>query len=116
MDGNALVFRDATSSIDNLIARAQENPLALSLADVILEEPGHAIEGENWRPQLAPYKPWVHDAALDETDELDGTDGDLLIVGALGMGISDEERMALIGDALRGEAAGAAGDERPLTD
>ena len=35
--------------------------------------------------------------------ELDGTDGDLLIVGALGMGISDEERMALIGDALRGE-------------
>lgn len=115
MDGNALVFRDATSSIDNLIARAQENPLALSLADVILEEPGHAIEGENWRPQLAPYKPWVHDAALDETDELDGTDGDLLIVGALGMGISDEERMALIGDALRGEAAGAAGDERPLT-
>ncbi len=118
MDGNALVFRDATSSIDNLIARAQENPLALSLADVILEEPGHAIEGENWRPQLAPYKPWVHDAALDETDELDGTDGDLLIVGALGMGISDEERMALIGDALRGEAAGigvAAGAERPLT-
>ncbi len=115
MDGNALVFRDATSSIDNLIARAQENPLALSLADVILEEPGHAIEGENWRPQLAPYKPWVHDAALDETDELDGTDGDLLIVGALGMGISDEERMALIGDALRGEGAGAAGAERPLT-
>ena len=57
MDGNALVFRDATSSIDNLIARAQDNPLALSLADVILEEPGHAIEGENWRPQLAPINP-----------------------------------------------------------
>ena len=110
MDGNALVFRDATSSIDNLIARAQENPLALSLADVILEEPGHAIEGENWRPQLAPYKPWVHDAALDETDELDGTDGDLLIVGALGMGISDEERMALIGDALRGATTGVGGE------
>ena len=35
----------------------------------------------------------MHDAALDETEELDGTDGDLLIVGALGMGITDEERM-----------------------
>ncbi|MFR5092954.1 MAG: hypothetical protein ACLTDR_14005 [Adlercreutzia equolifaciens] len=45
----------------------------------------------------------MHDAALDETEELDGTDGDLLIVGALGMGISDEERMGIIGSAVRGE-------------
>ena len=103
MSGNTVVFRDATSSLDDLIARAQENPVHLMLADVTIEEPGHPIEGENWRPQLAPYKPWVHDAALDETEELDGTDGDLLIVGALGMGISDEERMGIIGSAVRGE-------------
>lgn len=103
MNGNTVVFRDATSSLDDLIARAQENPVHLMLADVTIEEPGHPIEGENWRPQLAPYKPWVHDAALDETEELDGTDGDLLIVGALGMGISDEERMGIIGSAVRGE-------------
>lgn len=103
MDATALVFRDATSSLDDLIARVQENPLHLALADVTIEEPGHPIEGENWRPQLAPYKPWVHDAALDETEELDGTDGDLLIVGALGMGITDEERMGIIGSAVRGE-------------
>ena len=103
MDATALVFRDATSSLDDLIARVQENPLHLTLADVTIEEPGHPIEGENWRPQLAPYKPWVHDAALDETEELDGTDGDLLIVGALGMGITDEERMGVIGSAVRGE-------------
>ena len=80
MNGNTVVFRDATSSLDDLIARVQENPVHLMLADVTIEEPGHPIEGENWRPQLAPYKPWVHDAALDETEELDGTDGDLLIV------------------------------------
>ena len=73
MDATALVFRDATSSLDDLIARVQENPIHLTLADVTIEEPGHPIEGENWRPQLAPYKPWVHDAALDETEELDGT-------------------------------------------
>lgn len=103
MNGNTVVFRDATSSLDDLIARVQENPVRLMLADVTIEEPGHPIEGENWRPQLAPYKPWVHDAALDETEELDGTDGDLLIVGALGMGISDEERMGIIGSAVRGE-------------
>lgn len=103
MNGNTVVFRDATSSLDDLIARVQENPVRLMLADVTIEEPGHPIEGENWRPQLAPYKPWVHDAALDETEELDGTDGDLLIVGALGMGITDEERMGIIGSAVRGE-------------
>lgn len=103
MSGNTVVFRDATSSLGDLIARAQENPLRMTLADVAIEEPGHPIEGENWRPQLAPYKPWVHDAALDEVEEFDGTDGDLLIVGALGMGITDEERMGLIGSAVRGE-------------
>lgn len=108
MNGSTVVFRDATSSLDDLIARVQENPVHLTLDDVTIEEPGHPIEGENWRPQLAPYKPWVHDAALDETDEVEGTDGDLLIVGALGMGISDEERMALIGDALRGDGTGEA--------
>lgn len=104
MNTGTLVFRDDATSIDDLVAHVRENPLHMSLADVTVEEPGHAIEGENWRPQLAPYKPWVHDAALDEVDELDGTDGDLLIVGALGMGISDEERMALIGDAVCGNA------------
>lgn len=108
MSGSTVVFRDATSSLDDLIARVQENPPHLALDEVTIEEPGHPIEGENWRPQLAPYKPWVHDASLDETDDVEGTDGDLLIVGALGMGISDEERMALIGDALRGEEAGEA--------
>lgn len=105
MNGSTVVFRDATSPLDDLIARVQENQLSLALDEVTIEEPGHPIEGENWRPQLAPYKPWVHDASLDEADGLEGTDGDLLIVGALGMGISDEERMALIGDALRGEEA-----------
>lgn len=109
MSGNTVVFRDATSSLGDLIARAQENPLRMTLADVAIEEPGHPIEGENWRPQLAPYKPWVHDAALDEVEEFDGTDGDLLIVGALGMGITDEERMGLIGSAVRGEG----GEDRP---
>ncbi|MEY8459649.1 hypothetical protein AALA69_00760 [Eggerthellaceae bacterium 24-137] len=104
MNTGTLVFRDDATSIDDLVARVRENPLHMSLADVTVEEPGHAIEGENWRPQLAPYKPWVHDEALDEADELAGTDGDLLIVGALGMGISDEERMALIGDAVHGDA------------
>lgn len=114
MNAGTLVFRDEVTPIRDLVAQAQENPLRLSLDEVTVEEPGHPIEGENWRPQLAPYKPWVHDAALDETDELEGTDGDLLIVGALGMGITDEERMALIGDAVHGE--GAAGTEEGAAD
>ncbi len=104
MNTDTLVFRDDATSIDNLVARVCESPLTMSLDDVTVEEPGHAIEGENWRPQLAPYEPWVHDAALDESSELAGADGDLFIVGALGMGISDEERIALIGDAVHGGA------------
>lgn len=115
MNTGTLVFRDGATSIDDLVARVRENPLHMSLADVTVEEPGHAIEGENWRPQLAPYKPWVHDEALDEADELAGTDGDLLIVGALGMGISDEERMALIGDAVHGGAGKQGEPARALT-
>lgn len=43
MNGNTVVFRDATSSLDDLIARVQENPVHLMLADVTIEEPGHPI-------------------------------------------------------------------------
>ena len=103
MSGHYLVHRDGVSDLADILAQTQGNPLELSLDEVTVEIPGHPIEGENWAPQLAPFKPWVHDAALDEYDEPDGTDGDLLIVGALGMGISDEERQLLIGDAVKGD-------------
>lgn len=110
MGEHYLVRRDGTTPLEDIIAQAQQHPVALALDEVTVEVPGRPIEGENWAPQLAPYQPWVHDAALDETDEIDGADGDLLIVGALGMGISDEERQSLIGDAVRGaDGEGAAG-------
>lgn len=117
MGKHYLVQRDGASDVADILAQTQQYPLELSLDEVTLEIPGHPIEGENWAPQLAPFKPWVHDAALDEKDELDGTDGDLLIVGALGMGISDEERDALIGSAVRGKsrAAGECREEDPAT-
>lgn len=111
MSEHYLVQRDGVSDVEDILAQTQQHPLELSLDEVTVEIPGHPIEGENWAPQLAPFKPWVHDAALDEQDELDGTDGDLLIVGALGMGISDEERDALIGSAVRGKGR-AAGESR----
>lgn len=103
MSDHYLVNRDGATALSEIIAQTQQTPLTLSLDEVTVEIPGHPIEGENWAPQLAPFKPWVHDAALDERNELDGTDGDLLIVGALGMGISDEERESLIGDAVHGD-------------
>lgn len=102
MGEHYLVRRDGATPLEDIVAQAQQHPVALALDEVTVEVPGRPIEGENWAPQLAPYQPWVHDAALDETDEIDGADGDLLIVGALGMGISDEERQSLIGDAVRG--------------
>lgn len=108
MSNHYLVNRDGSTALSEIIAQTQQTPLALSLDEVTVEIPGHPIEGENWAPQLAPFKPWVHDAALDDRNELDGTDGDLLIVGALGMGISDEERESLIGDAVHGDGPNAA--------
>lgn len=57
MDATALVFRDATSSLDDLIARVQENPLHLTLADVTIEEPGHPIEGRTGGPSWLPTSP-----------------------------------------------------------
>ncbi|MDE8701466.1 hypothetical protein PZH32_00635 [Adlercreutzia equolifaciens] len=118
MSDHYLVNRDGATALSEIIAQTQQTPLTLSLDEVTVEIPGHPIEGENWAPQLAPFKPWVHDAALDERNELDGTDGDLLIVGALGMGISDEERESLIGDAVHGDGvkvAAEGGDESSPT-
>lgn len=109
MSEHYLVNRDGATDLGAIIAQAKQTPLVLSLDEVVVEIPGHPVEGENWAPQLAPFKPWVHDAALDEKAELDGTDGDLLIVGALGMGISDEERESLIGDAVHGADAAREG-------
>lgn len=109
MSEHYLVHRDGVSDLADILAQTQGDPLELSLDEVTVEIPGHPIAGENWAPQLAPFKPWVHDASLDGCDELDGTDGDLLIVGALGMGISDDERQSLIGDAVKGDR------ERPAT-
>jgi hypothetical protein len=100
MGTGTIVFYDGTTPVSQLIEAVSAEPLTLSFDEVSLEEPGHPIAGENWAPQLTPYKPWQHD---ETSDTATGADGDLYVVGALGMGISDEERQVLIGPALAGE-------------
>lgn len=103
MSADAMVFHDDATPIADLVRRAQERPVHLALKEVEVEEPGRAQEGESWRPALAPFEPWAHDAAFDGADGPGGADGDLLVVGSLGMGISDEARQALIAGAVGGK-------------
>ncbi|MFR8300007.1 MAG: hypothetical protein ACLVC4_10175 [Gordonibacter urolithinfaciens] len=59
-----------------------------------------AAEGEVWSPQLPPYRAWAsRDEAGAGGQGRQGADGDLLVVGALGMGLSDEEREKLLAHA-----------------
>ena len=62
---------------------------AFGTAKVTVTEYGdaaRAVDGEVWSPQLPPYREWA------ARNGAEGTDGDLLVVGSLGMGLSDEER------------------------
>ncbi|HIY83592.1 MAG TPA: leucine-rich repeat domain-containing protein [Candidatus Rubneribacter avistercoris] len=121
MNENALVFRCADISVEDVIEHAIKNPLNLGASDVDVVEAARAQEGEVWSPQLLPYRPWTEgdagEGAAGAADDLasvrGGTDGDLFVVGALGMGITDEEREELLAQAARfavgGEGAAAGG-------
>lgn len=112
MSGNSLVFCDGDTSLRDLIEQSLKNPPALDARDVEVARAARAEDGEVWSPQLPPYESWT---AREEV----GTDGDLLVVGSLGMGISDEEREELLAQAARraaAEAAAAAPRERMEVD
>ena len=98
-----LVFYDAETPIEELIVHAHQNMPTLSVADVAVVDAARAADGEVWSPQLPSYREWA------ARNGAEGTDGDLLVVGSLGMGLSDEEREELLaqagGQARRDEAA-----------
>lgn len=115
MIGNTLVFCDSDTPLHILIEQALKNPPALDARDVEVARAARAEAGEVWSPQLPPYESW---AAREEVAAA-GTDGDLLVVGSLGMGISDEEREELLAQAAQraaAEAAAAAPRERMEVD
>lgn len=107
MTGNPLVFHQVETSIEHLIEQAIKNPPALDARDVEVVRAAQAQEGEVWSPQLLPYESWAAREGGGDA-ETGGTDGDLLVVGALGMGISDAEREELLAQAARRVAAEAA--------
>lgn len=95
MTVNELVFCDTTTPIDDLVVQVIKNMPTLSASEVEVVDAAKAVDGEVWSPQLPAYRAWkVQDA-------VEGTDGDLLVVGSLGMGISDAEREALVARAKR---------------
>ncbi|WP_080799373.1 leucine-rich repeat domain-containing protein [Arabiibacter massiliensis] len=105
MTGNKLVFHDVSTDLDTLVEQLSKNPPSLDARDVEVVRAARAVDGEVWSPQLLPYESWAaHTAEADAG----GTDGDLLVVGSLGMGISDEEREELLAQAAQRAAAEAA--------
>lgn len=96
-----LVFFDVETPIDNLIVQVHKNEPMLDIAEVDVADAARAVDGEVWSPQLPAYRAWASHGA----DE--GTDGDLLVVGSLGMGLTDEEREALLAQATERERRAA---------
>lgn len=119
MEVNTLVFRGEDVSLDNVVEHAIKNAPQLKAGEVQVICAARAPEGEVWSPQLPAYDAWVPEAgaavrvksqekggsdaarggAAAEGDEARGTDGNLLVVGSLGMGISDDAREKLLSQA-----------------
>ena len=100
MSRNYLVQYDSDASIDYLIEQAHKNEITLDARDVALENAAMASSGEVWSPQLPAYRAW--EAKQDTGEGRNGHEGDLLLVGSLGMGISDEARQRIIAPAVMG--------------
>ena len=94
MNTNSLVFNDSITPIDKLIEHLIKNCPALAVRDVHVVDAARAAEGEVWSPQLFAHEAWVA-----SKEKASGADGDLLRVGALGMGLSDDERTRVLAQA-----------------
>lgn len=100
MTGNMLVFHDTSTELNELIEHVRKNQPNLCAQDVDMVRAAQAAEGEVWSPQLPPYRAWASRGEAGVGDQgRQGADGDLLVVGALGMGLSDEEREKLLAHA-----------------
>ncbi len=91
------VFHNVETPLDTLIEQATQSPCVLANDCVTVLDAARAVEGEVWSPQLSPYEAWK--ASGVSSDAKGGTVGDLYTVGALGMGISDEELEHLLAQA-----------------
>ncbi|MEG2478425.1 hypothetical protein [Gordonibacter sp.] len=121
MEANALVFRCDDTPVENIIEHVIKNGPRMEASEVRVIRAAQAVEGEVWSPQLPAFDAWasrggsvataakdaLEGAAADERGVADeaglpfGTDGDLLVVGSLGMGITDEAREKLIRQAVQ---------------
>lgn len=124
MKSNALVFKENEAPIESIIDQVIKNMPHLRASEVHVIRAAQATAGEVWSPQLPAYEAWVprevsfaasareihedtNGKQIDVADDASvffGTDGDLLVVGSLGMGITDEARERLIRPALEGRS------------
>ena len=101
MSMDDLVFYDAKTPIEELIEHVHKNELQLDAAEVDVVDAARAVDGEVWSPQLPAYRAWAAQGGGE------GTDGDLLVVGSLGMGLTDDEREVLLAQAIERERQAA---------
>ena len=116
-----MVYFPGERDDSDVVAQAQDAPVRLRLDEVEVMEAGKSREGEVWSPQLLPFRSW--DRRVEGPDGSEGglgseegggsrrawgagTDGDLLVVGARGMGITDEERERLLQEAALDDSVG----------
>lgn len=64
-----MLFMDADTPIEDLVAQAQAHPVDLTLEDVHLVKAPLAASDEVYSPQLLPYKEWVATRPVGEEGE-----------------------------------------------
>lgn len=101
MSTDDLVFFDESTPIEDLIVHVHKNEPAIGTGEIDVLDAARAVDGEVWSPQLPAFRAW------EAHGRVEGTDGDLLVVGSLGMGLTDEEREELLAQATEQERRGA---------
>ena len=92
------IFEDGETPVEEILKQVGTSGWSANSSEVGVIAAAHAIDGEMWAPQITPFKEWKPRG--DGWRASTSHDGDLYVVGALNMGMSNELRESLIAQAL----------------
>ncbi|MBO4364815.1 MAG: hypothetical protein J5804_00805 [Eggerthellaceae bacterium] len=97
MNQYSRIFQDSDTPVEQLLDQVGTLGWQASAADVSMIQAAHAIDGENWAPQLTPYEEWKPQG---DGSQREGHVGDLFSVGFMNLGVSEELRLRLVANGL----------------
>lgn len=91
------IFQDFETPANQLLEQVGTSGWQASSSDVGMIQAAHAIDGENWAPQLTPYEEWKPQG---DGSQREGHVGDLFSVGFMNLGVTEELRLRLVANGL----------------